>query len=241
MKHFPRWTHLTPSPAVPGLNGVCGLSFPGAGIAFAGGPAAARWRSRCGGRGLRRAGRVAACPAAGCLRLSSLICCAPIIPQVRPGMSSAGRSRRRRTRRNPFHGRGGRPKADHVGFFAALLNALKRPVCAEGISRNRASWIPEMRRAANPRLLLPRAPLSFRRPHPKCCTALLTAWPQHHPNSSGSGSGSGSSISVSAASSIASWKASLNSDELRSSGPSSFIRSPASRMMSESVSSGAKG
>ena len=41
MKHFQRWIHFTRSPAVPGLNGVCGPSLPGAGMAFAGGP-------RCG-------------------------------------------------------------------------------------------------------------------------------------------------------------------------------------------------
>ena len=188
---------------------------------------------------MRRAGRVAACPAAGCSRLSSFICCVPIIPRVRLGMSSAGRSRRRRTQRNPFHGRG-RAKADHVGFLAALLNALKRPAFSEGISRNRSYRISGMHPAVKP----PASsccPHRCHRPDPMGCIALLPAWSQRHPNSSGSGSGSGSSTSVSAASSIASWKASLISDELRSSGPSSSIRSPASRMMSESVSSGAKG
>ena len=68
---------------------------------------------------MRQAGRVAGCPAAGCSRLSSFICCVPIIPQVRPGMSSAGRDRRRkrRTRRNPFHGRGRAAKGRPCGFF----------------------------------------------------------------------------------------------------------------------------
>ena len=41
VKHCPRWTHFNCSPAVPELNGVCGPSFPGSGMAFAGGP-------RCG-------------------------------------------------------------------------------------------------------------------------------------------------------------------------------------------------
>ena len=45
VKHFPRWTHFTPSAVVPGLNGVCGPSLPVAGIAFAGGP-------RCGPRAI---------------------------------------------------------------------------------------------------------------------------------------------------------------------------------------------
>ena len=49
----------------------------------------ARWRSRCGGRGLRQAGRVAACPAAGCSLPWSFICCVPKSPQVGPGMSNA--------------------------------------------------------------------------------------------------------------------------------------------------------
>ena len=40
MKHFPRWIHFNRSPAVTGLNGVCGSSLPGAGMAFAGGPLA---------------------------------------------------------------------------------------------------------------------------------------------------------------------------------------------------------
>ena len=57
--------------------------------AFAGGPVAARWQSRCGGPGLRQAGRVAACPAAGCSRPQSSVCCVPIVPQVWPGMSNA--------------------------------------------------------------------------------------------------------------------------------------------------------
>ena len=152
----------------------------------------------------------------------------------------------------------GGPRLRPVGgsVAAAPPDALKRSVLAEGLSRKRACWISEMRRAVKtsdllpravkPRLLLPRAPLSSARSHglhrdPMRCIALPSARFQRHPNSSGSGSGSGSSTSVSAASSIASWKASLNSDELRSSGPSSSIRSPASRMISESVSSGAKG
>ena len=45
VKHFPRWTHFTPSAVVPGLNGVCVPSLPGAGISFAGGP-------RCGPRAI---------------------------------------------------------------------------------------------------------------------------------------------------------------------------------------------
>ena len=38
MKHLHHWAQLDPSPAVPRLNGVCGLSLSGAGMAFAGGP-----------------------------------------------------------------------------------------------------------------------------------------------------------------------------------------------------------
>ena len=38
MKLFFRWAHLTQSPAVPGPNGVCGLSLSGTGMAFAGDP-----------------------------------------------------------------------------------------------------------------------------------------------------------------------------------------------------------
>ena len=38
MKLFYPRAHFTRSPTVPGLNGVCGLSLPGAGMAFAGGP-----------------------------------------------------------------------------------------------------------------------------------------------------------------------------------------------------------
>ena len=53
-------------------------------------PVVARWRSRGGGRGLRQAGCVAACPAAGCSLPWSFICCMPISPQVRSGMSNAG-------------------------------------------------------------------------------------------------------------------------------------------------------
>ena len=99
-------------------------------------PILARRRSRCAERGLRQAGCVAARPAAGCSRLQSFICCGPTIPQVWQGMSSAGLEARRTgtvgihgvrlllcnerskgKRRDPFHGRGGRPKADHVGFL----------------------------------------------------------------------------------------------------------------------------
>ena len=83
-------------------------------------------------------------------------------------------------------------------------------------------------------------PVSIRR----CCpsnSAPRCQRLQCHPKSSGSGSGSGSSISISTASSIASWKASLNSDELRSLAPSFSIRSPASRMIAARMSSGANG
>ena len=99
-------------------------------------PVLARWRSRCAERGLRQAGCVAARPAAGCSRLQSFICCRPTIPQVWPGMSSAGLEARR-AGTNGIHGvrlllgierskgsgeirfmvGGGRPKADHVGFL----------------------------------------------------------------------------------------------------------------------------
>ena len=66
MKHIRHWAQLNPSPAVPGLNGVCGLLLSGAGMAIMrAAPVVARWRSRCGGRGLRQAGCVAACPAVG--------------------------------------------------------------------------------------------------------------------------------------------------------------------------------
>ena len=113
---FPR-AHLTRSPAAPRLrlrafaprrrDCVCGRS-----------PFLARWRSRCGGRGLRQAGGVAACPAAGYSRLSSFICCGPIIPQVWSGMSRAGsEALRAGTGGIRFMVGGGRPKADHVGFF----------------------------------------------------------------------------------------------------------------------------
>ena len=77
-----------PSPAVPGSNGVCGPSLPGTGMAFAGAPVSARWRSRCAERGLRQADCVAARPAAECWRLQSSSCCGPTIPQVWPGLSS---------------------------------------------------------------------------------------------------------------------------------------------------------
>ena len=90
MKHLYARAHFTLSPAVPGLNGVCGLALSGAGMAFAGGPRcgppAIPWRRR----GLRQAGCVTACPAAGCSLPWSFICCVPISPQVRSGMSNAG-------------------------------------------------------------------------------------------------------------------------------------------------------
>ena len=38
VKHLYARTHFIRSPAVPGLNGVCGLALSGAGMAFAGGP-----------------------------------------------------------------------------------------------------------------------------------------------------------------------------------------------------------
>ena len=93
-------------------------------------PVVARRRYRCAERGLRQAGCVAARPAAGCSRRQSFICCGPTIPQVWPGMSSAGLEVRRagaEGMRSVLSGRrgsgeirftigGGRPKADHVGF-----------------------------------------------------------------------------------------------------------------------------
>ena len=99
-------------------------------------PVSARWRSRCAERGLRQADCVAARPAAGCSRLRSFICCRPTIPQVWPGMSSAGLKARRAgtdgihgillllgierskgKRRNPFHGRGRAAKGRPCGFL----------------------------------------------------------------------------------------------------------------------------
>ena len=91
----------------------------------------ARWRSRCAERGLRQASGVAARSAAGCLRLQSFICCGSNIPQVWPGMSSAGLEARRAgmdgihsvlggrrgSGENRFMVGGGRPKAGHVGFL----------------------------------------------------------------------------------------------------------------------------
>ena len=60
MKHLYARAHFTRSPAVPGLNGVCGLALSGAGMAFAGGPccgplAIPRRRARlASGRSCRR-------------------------------------------------------------------------------------------------------------------------------------------------------------------------------------------
>ena len=136
MKLFFRRAHLNSSPAVPGSNGVCGLSLPGSGMAFAGTLVSARWRSRCAKRGLRQAGCVAARPAAGCSRLQSFICCGPTIPQVWPAWqapaskpAALGRtafmvsgcssvlSGRRGSGEIRFMVGSGRPKADHVGFW----------------------------------------------------------------------------------------------------------------------------
>ena len=124
MKLFFRWAHLNRSPG-PGWRSRAT-------------PVLARWRSRCAERGLRQAGCVAARPAAGCSRLQSFICCGPTIPQVWPGMSSAGLEARRAgtdgihgvrlllgierskgKRRNPFHGRGRAVEGRSCGFFLA--------------------------------------------------------------------------------------------------------------------------
>ena len=117
--NFPR-AHFARSPAAPGSDGVCGPSLSGAGIAFAGGPrcgplAIPLRRARLASGRLRRRLSGSRMPEAAVLHL----CCVPIIPQVRPGMSSAGgvedgSGRRGGTR---FMVGGGRPKADHVGFF----------------------------------------------------------------------------------------------------------------------------
>ena len=150
--------HLNSSPAVPGSNGVCGPSLPGTGMAFAGAPVSARWRSRCAEHGLRQAGCVAARPAAGCSKLQSSGCCGPTFPQVWPGMSSAGLEARRagtdgihcvRLRVVNLHSarssalsgrrgsgdirfmvRGERPKADHVVF---LRFRVSREFCVGGL------------------------------------------------------------------------------------------------------------
>ena len=136
MKLFFRRAHLNRSPAVPGSMASAGFRSPETGWRARATPVLARWRSRCAERGLRQAGRVAARPAAGCSRLQSSICCRPTIPQVWPGMSSAGLEARRAgtdgihgvrlllgnerskgKRRNPFHGRGRAAKGRSCGFF----------------------------------------------------------------------------------------------------------------------------
>ena len=71
-RFFPR-AHLDLSPAAPGLNGVCGLSLPTPGWRSRAVTVLARRRARCGGLGLRQAGCVAACPAAGCSMPRSFI------------------------------------------------------------------------------------------------------------------------------------------------------------------------
>ena len=104
---------------------------------------------------MRQADCVAARPAAGCSRLQSFICCRPTIPQVWPGMSSAGLKARRAgtggihgvrlllgnerskgKRRNPFHGRGraakGRPCRFFVETGSSALSRVSRVWCFEG-------------------------------------------------------------------------------------------------------------
>ena len=86
---------------------------------------------------MRQAGCVAACPAAGCSRLQSFICCGPTIPQVWSGIPSAGLEARRAGTdgiHSVLSGRrgsdeirfmvgGGRPKADHMGFWLSDCGA----------------------------------------------------------------------------------------------------------------------
>ena len=115
---FPR-AHFTRSPAAPGLNGVCEPSLPGTGMAFAGGP-------RCGplATPLRRAKLAAG---RSCRRLSGGRMLDAVVLHLLRADNSAGSAghvkcreglkAERRTRRNPFHGRGRAAKRPTMWVF----------------------------------------------------------------------------------------------------------------------------
>ena len=154
VKHWKAWLR----PGRSGRTASAGFRSPEPGWRSRATPVLALWRSRCSARGLRQAGRVAARPAAGCSRLQSFICCGPTVPQVWTGMSSAGLKARRvgtdgthgvrpllgnerskGKRQNPFHGRGGQPKADLVGFWVEQDAAGRKPKPESCFQRNVAS------------------------------------------------------------------------------------------------------
>ena len=98
-------------------NGVSGLPHPCAGIATAGCPLLARWRSRRGARGFRQAGFASVCPAVGYSMLQSFImrtqrASSTIPPKI------AARQRRRPSPGIRFMVGGERSEDDHVGFWA---------------------------------------------------------------------------------------------------------------------------
>ena len=148
MKHLYARAHFTHSPAVPGLNGVCGPSLSGAGMAFAGDPrygplAIPLRRARlASGRPCRRlsGGRMIDAAVLHLLRADKSAGLAVHVKRRvrshprRDGRHSCrpaslrqssfrlllGIEEPKETRLNPFHGRGRRPKADHVGFLIAV-------------------------------------------------------------------------------------------------------------------------
>ena len=137
MKLFFRWAHLSQSPAAPGPNGVCGLSLSGAGMAGRGRPpfrpagdpvaqSAACVRPTvsppvrrpdvrgCGpssvvGRQFRRFGRACQAPASKPAAQGRTAFMGSCCSSALSGRRGSGEIR--------FMVGGGRPKADHVGFW----------------------------------------------------------------------------------------------------------------------------